>query len=132
MAVSTIRTYFCRKPRCLDDLQKEQYRKPIRVQVEKIIHLTQGQFQYFLGHIWEDMSFLSDNKRLTVCDIHGVNHCLLVTTRDIKGGILVDCQGYDYARYAAEVLDKSLLDLRGVIVDHYDLQLRQQRSEPER
>ena len=58
--------------------------------------------------------------------------CLLVTTRNIRGGILVDCQGYDYARYAAEVLDKSALDLRDVPVDHYDLKLRQPRSQRER
>ena len=81
MAVSTIKTYFCRKPRRLSDLQKKQYRGPVRVQVEKVIQLTQEQFQYFLGHIWEDMSFLSDNKRLTDCDTRGVNHCLLVTTQ---------------------------------------------------
>ena len=132
MAVSTIKTYFCRKPRRLSDLQKEQYQGPIRVQVEKVIQLTQEQFEYFLSHIWEDMSFLSANKRLTDCDTHGVNHCLLVTTRDVKGGILVDCQGYDYARYAAEVPDKSVLDLRDVPVDHYDLKLRQPRPGPER
>ena len=58
--------------------------------------------------------------------------CLLVTTRNIRGGILVDCRGYNYARYAAEVLDKSALDLRDVLVDHYDLKLRQPRSQRER
>ena len=77
------------------------------------------------------MPFLSANKALTDCDAQGVNHCLLVTTRNIRGGILVDCQGYDYARYAAEVLDKSALDLREVPIDHYDLKLRQPRERQE-
>lgn len=128
---STIHTYFCRKPRCLEDLQAERCRGPVRVQVAKIIHLSYEQYQHFLGHIWEDMPFLSANKALTDCDAQGVNHCLLVTAQSVRGGILVDCQGYDYARYAAEVLDKSALDLRDVPVDHYDLKLRQPRERQE-
>lgn len=132
MSVSIIRTYFYRKPRCLEDLLVEHYRGPCHVQVEKIIQLSQEQYQHFLSHIWADMPFLSANKRLTDCDSHGVNHCILVTTRSIRGGILVDCQGYDYARYAADVLDKSALDLRDVPVDHYDLKLRQPRHQQER
>jgi len=78
------------------------------------------------------MPFLAVNKALTDCDAQGVNHCLLVTTRNIRGGILVDCQGYDYARYAVEVRDKSALDLRDVPVDHYDLKLRPPRGQRER
>ena len=128
MAESLIHTYFCRKPRCLEDLQKEHCRGTVRVQVEKIVQLRYEQYQHFLGHIWEDMPFLSANKRLTDCDKRGINHCLLVTARSVCGGILVDCQGYDYARYAAEVLDKSALDLRDVPVDRYDLKLRQPRD----
>lgn len=58
MAESTINTYFCRKPRCLDDLLEERHRGPVRVQVEQIIQLTYEQYQHFLSHIWEDMPFL--------------------------------------------------------------------------
>lgn len=132
MSVSTVNTYFCRKPRCLDDLLEERYRGPVRVQVEKVIQLNDEQYQHFLGHIWADMPFLSANKRLTNCDAEGVNHCLLVTTQDIRGGILIDCQGYDYARYAAEIPDRSVLDLRDVPVDHYDQKVRKPRTRPER
>lgn len=132
MAISTIDTYFCRKPRCLDDLLKERCRGPVRVQVERIIQLTYEQYQHFLSHIWADMPFFKAHKRITNCDRKGVNHCLLVTARNIRGGILVDCQGYDYARYAADVPDKSDLDLRDVPIDHYDLKLRQPWSQRER
>ncbi len=131
MSVSTVNTYFCRKPRCLRDMQDENRQGPVRVEVEQIIQLSQAQYQHFLDHIWEDMPFLAANKALTDCDAQGVNHCLLVTTRNIRGGILVDCQGYDYAQYAAEVRDKSTLDLQDVPIDHYDLELRQPRNRQE-
>ena len=132
MPVSTIHTYFCRTPRCLEDLLDERRKGAVRVQVERIIQLTYEQYQHFLGRIGADMPFFEAHKRLTDCDSMGVNHCLLVTARNIRGGILVDCQGYGYARCAADVPDKSALDLRDVPVDHYDLKLRQPRSQRER
>ena len=47
-----INTYFCRKPRCLDDLLEERRRGPVRVQVEQIIQLTYEQYQHLsLIHI---------------------------------------------------------------------------------
>lgn len=132
MPVSTIHTYFCRKPRCLDDLLDERRKGAVRVQVEQIIQLTYEQYQHFLSHIWADMPFFEAHKRLTDCSSMGVTHCLLVTARNVQGSILVNCQGYSYARYAAAVPDKSALDLRNVPVDHYDLKLRQPRSQRER
>lgn len=132
MAESMINTYFCRKPRCLDDLLEERRRGPVRVQVEQIIQLTYEQYQHFLSHIWEDMPFFEAHKRSTDCDSKGVSRCLLVTARNIRGGVLVDCQGYSFARYAADLPDKSILDLRDVPIDHYDLKLRQPRSQRER
>ena len=46
----------------------------------------------------------------------------------------MDCQGCDYARYAAYVPDRKQLELRDVVVDHYNLKLREPRAkrEPER
>ncbi len=132
MAESTINTYFCKKPRCLDDLLEERRRGPVHVQVEQIIQLTYEQYQHFLSHIWEDMPFFEAHKRSTDCDSKGVSRCLLVTARNIRGGVLVDCQGYSFARYAADLPDKSILDLRDVPIDHYDLKLRQPRCQRER
>lgn len=131
MAESTIYSHFCFKSCRVQDLKDSRADGPIRVQVAKIIQLTQEQYQHFCSHLLEDMPFIKANKDLSSKD-KGVTHCLLVTTRNIRGGILVDCQGYDYARYVAEVLDKSALDLRDVPVDHYDLKLRQPRGQQER
>ena len=46
--------------------------------------------------------------------------CLLVTARRRQDGILVDSEGYAYARYAAYVRDKRELDLAGVPRDNLD------------
>ena len=131
MAVSTIYTHFHFKANHLRDLQNTAEDKPIRVEVVKVIALTQAQYQHFFSHPLEDMPFISANREL-MGGSDGVTRCLLVTTRNIRGGLLIDSQGYDYARYAADLPDKSALDLRGVPVDHYNLQLRQPPSGPVR
>ena len=46
--------------------------------------------------------------------------CLLVTARRRQDGILVDSEGYTYARYAAYVRDKRELELAGVPRDNLD------------
>ena len=130
MAESTIYSHFCFKSCCVEELKDNRADGPIRVQVTKIIQLTQEQYQHFCSNLLEDMPFIKANKNLS--GSKDIPLCLLVTTRNIQGGILVDCQGYNFARYAAEVLDKSALDLRDVPVDHYDLKLRQPRSQRER
>ncbi len=79
-------------------------------------------FCYKPSRVWE----------LAGRDPRGVAHCLLVSARNRGDGILVDCQGYNYARYAAYVPDTAALDLRDVPVDHYDLKLRQTRGQRER
>ena len=77
------------------------------------------------------MPFIAANKDLSGRD-KGVIRCLLVTTRGNQDGILVDCQGHNYARYSAYVPNKRSLNLRDVPVEHYDLKLRQPRSQQER
>lgn len=130
MAESLIYSHFCRKACHAGQLADPKADAATRVQVEKVIELTPQQYQHFSSHLLEDMPFIIANKTLTGYD-NGLNRCLLVTTQSIRGGILVDCQGYNYAKYTAEVRDKSALDLRDVPVDHYDLKLRQPRERQE-
>ena len=131
MPQSTINGCFYFKASHAQELMEDKAMQPIQVEVVKILQLTGQQFRDFSANLLRDMPFLIPNKNLTGYD-KGVTRCLLVTTRSRRDGILVDCQGYNFARYAAEVLDKSALDLRDVPVDHYDLKLRQPRSQRER
>ena len=124
--------YFHWKPSHVGDLQETDGAGPYRVDVVKQIELSPAQYRHFSTHLLEDMPFITANKDLMSCDERqSVSHCLLVSTRNIRGGILVDCQGFDYARYAADVPDKSALDLGGVPVDRYDLKLRQSPAQQE-
>ena len=132
MMVSTIYTHFHFKANRLRDLQNTAGDKPICVEIVKVIELTQEQYRHFCAHLLEDIPFITANRELMGGGSDGVTRCLLVTTRNIRGGLLIDSQGYDYARYAADLLDKSALDLRDVPMEHHDLKLRQPRSGPER
>ena len=131
MPKSTINGCFFFKASHAQELMEDKTMKPIQVEVVKILQLTGQQFRDFSANLLRDMPFLIPNKHLTGYD-KGVTRCLLVTTRGRRDGILVDCQGYSFARYAADLPDKSILDLRDVPVDHYDLKLRQPRSQRER
>ena len=61
-------------------------------------------------------------------DAHGVIRCLLITVRSRRDGMLIDAQGYDYARYSAYIRDKSRLSLRDIPVEHYNLKLREHQK----
>ena len=117
MPKSTINGCFFFKASHAQELMEDKTMKPIQVEVVKILQLTGQQFRDFSANLLRDMPFLIPNKNLTGYD-KGVTRCLLVTARNIRGGVLVDCQGYSFARYAAAVPDKSALDLRNVPVDH--------------
>ena len=132
MAESTIYSHFCFKSCRVQDLKDSRADGPIHVQVAKVIQLTQEQYRHFGSHLLEDMPFIKANKDLSGSKGKGVTRCLLVTTRSRRDGILVDCQGYNFARYSCYISDKHSLDLRDVPVDHYDLKLRQPRSQQER
>ncbi len=129
--LSTIYSCFFYKANHAQELMEERGKQPIRVEVAKVIQLTAQQFRHFSVNLLQDMPFIAANKDLTGRD-KGVTHCLLVTTRGNRDGILVDCQGYNFACYSAYVPDKRSLNLRDVPVEHYDLKLRQPRSQQER
>lgn len=92
--------------------------KPTPFRVTKVEELTPQQFRYFSQHLLEDTLFLIRDRALMGWDQNGVR-CVLVTSPEQKGGILVNAEGYDYARYAAYLSDKSLLDLKDIPVQRY-------------
>lgn len=131
MPQSVIKGCFYFKASHAQELMEEQPAQTIHVEVVKVIQLSAQQFQNFSANLLRDMPFLIANKHLTGYN-KGVTCCLLVTTRRNRDGILVDCQGFDYARYSAYVPDKRALDLQDVSVEHYDLKLQQPREGSER
>ena len=131
MSQSAIKGCFFFKASHAQELMEERPVQTIHVEVVKAIQLSAQQFQNFSTNLLRDMPFLIANKHLTGYD-KGMTRCLLVTTRKNRDGILVNCEGFDYARYSAYVPDKRALDLRDVPVEHCDLKLRQPREGLER
>ena len=131
MPKSTINGCFYFKASHAQKLMEDKTAQPIQVEVVKILQLTGQQFRDFSANLLRDMPFLIPNKNLTGYD-KGVTRCLLVATRSRRDGILVDCQGYNFARYSCYVPSKQSLDLRDVPVERYDLKPRQPRCQRER
>ena len=131
MPKTTINGCFFFKASHAQELMEDKTMKPIQVEVVKILQLTGQQFRDFSANLLRDMPFLIPNKNLTGYD-KGVTRCLLVSTRSRRDGILVDCQGYNFARYSCYVPSKQSLDLRDVPVERYDLKPRQPRCQRER
>ena len=95
-----------------------------RFQVDKVIELSLQQYRYFSTHLLEDMPFLAENKHLTGVDEQFVTHCLMITATERHSCLLVDTQGYDYARYTAYVSEKERIDIEDVPVERMDQKAR--------
>lgn len=130
MPQTTINSCFFYKANHAQQLMETKTAQLIRVEVAKVIQLSVQQFRFFSANLLQDMPFISANRDLTGHD-KGVTRCLLVTTKANRDGILVNCEGFNYARYTAYVPDKRALDLRDVPVERHD-QKRQARPGPER
>ncbi len=118
MAQTMIYTYFVKKANHARELMDIARAEPTKVEIVKVIELTQRQFRYFYSHLLEDMPFITANKNLTGYD-KGLNRCLLVTARKNQDAVLVDCQGYNFPRYTAYVRRKADLDLNDIPVTRY-------------
>lgn len=112
---------FFRKPVSIETLKEDtNLLKPHPFTVEKVVELTPRQFEYFSNHLLsDDALFLQRNIDLMRFE-EGCYHCLLVTTPDRSEGILVDAEGFDYARYASYVPDCKRLKTKKVPVERYE------------
>lgn len=122
---------FYHKPRGVEDITDIDYvqdndRRKDSFVVEKIVVLPENQYiQYQCGGFLCDSIFLFDNlDKMWFDSAARVWHCLLVTGESRSDGILVESEGYSYARYAAYVRDCARLRLREVPVQYeYPAQL---------
>ena len=86
--------------------------------VGREIILPESKYRRFQADLLAEAPFIAARTQLTgYSEKFGR---LLVTARRRQDGILVDSEGYTYARYAAYVRDKRELDLAGVPRDNLD------------
>ena len=70
--------------------------------VDKVIELPSQRFQQFSRALLADYDFIAENKSAIRHD-DDARHCLLILDAGGTDGVLVDPQGYNYARYSAFV-----------------------------
>ncbi len=76
--------------------------------VEKLIVLTDLEFEQYNMDLMEEQTFLQENRNLMFSS-DDVYHCLLVLGENNTDGILIEAEGYNYARYAAFLPNARLL-----------------------
>ena len=120
---------FYHKPVDLNELRGPQQQFRVTLTVE----LSPGEYLYFSRHLLHDTAFLTQYRDYMGTEAGGINRCLLVTSPGQSGGILVNAEGYDYARYAAYIEDVSRLDLSDIpFVQFERTPLQKHRSSQER
>jgi hypothetical protein len=83
--------------------RKEPQFNPVACTVDKIIEMESAGFQEFQESMLKDQSFIIEfNDRLQE-GYAGPIRCLLLLGQGYDDGILIDTQGYDYARYTSFV-----------------------------
>lgn len=136
---------FYYRPSHISDLNGRNPLRPVPerqtcFQVEQVVVLCDEQFRQFQENgLKDDQIFLFDYSGKMWFDPSGFCwHCVLVKGENSRESILVDAEGYSYARYAAFAPDCGKLRLLDVPV-HYEYPARapeqkktRKRKEPER
>jgi hypothetical protein len=69
--------------------------------IEKEIILEETEFNKFIHNPLGYYDFIKGNTNLMYCDTDGVYHCIYITSNEHDFGILIESEGYHYARYTA-------------------------------
>lgn len=69
--------------------------------IKKIVELPEAEYKYFKSAPLQDMPFIAENTDLMHRDENGVFHCLLVLGEGSSDGVLIEAEGYNYARYSS-------------------------------
>lgn len=100
-------------------------------QIEKVIELSAKDFtEYSNMLLTATPAFIQDNQDLMYVDNNEVWHCLLVHDKVSHRGILVEADGYDYARYSAYVGNTRELDLADIPVEDHTRKHRGKQDKP--
>lgn len=68
--------------------------------IEKTINLSFTSYTVFGARLLDEKNFIRNNQELMKVDEDKVWHVIRVTCKDSNLSILVNAEGYDYARYA--------------------------------
>ena len=92
-----------RKALNITDLrEKAKEQNPVNIVIEKKIILSPEEYDDLCGDLFERRDYIVSNDDVMYQDEDGW-HCILATTENGDTGIAISSEGYDFARYAAEV-----------------------------
>ena len=74
-----------------------------RCVVEKTLAISHEDFLELKNHPLRDNDLIAENVDLMYCDSENTFHCLLIYDNEQGDGILIESEGYSYARYAQYV-----------------------------
>lgn len=77
--------------------------------IEKTVRIPDEDFERMLRRPMDGQPFIAENIDLMYQDDDDVFHCILVTGENRTDGILVESEGYGYARYASYIPEISAL-----------------------
>ena len=103
-----------------------------RCEVAEVVEISHEEFNELKSNPLQDYSFIAENKDKLEYENVSTVPCIMFLDRDGDDGVLVDPQGYDYARYSAYIsnarqlcrlgrypaLDDYNRDMQS-LVDHY-------------
>ena len=80
------------------------------VVIETVIRLLKEEYEQFLSSPCDSYEFIEKNSKSMLMDEkNGVFYCMLVTGEGYRDGVLVEAEGYPYARYDSYVPDATAL-----------------------
>ena len=83
--------------------------------VEKVIELDDEEYESLCEELMANRDFITENKESIYVDNNGTAHCILALGKSYDDGILINSEGYDYARYYSLIPNARQL----VILDKY-------------
>ena len=76
---------------------------PEKFVVEKVVEIPGKDFKRLLAAPLEDKWFIGQYRELMGVDKDSISHCILVVDRDNGDGLLIESEGYNYARYSQHI-----------------------------
>lgn len=80
---------------------KDEKIKAVPCVVEKVLELTESEYARLYQSPLAEYDFISDHRDLMYRDTDEIRHCLLALGKNQEDGILIEAEGYPYARYHA-------------------------------
>ena len=81
-------------------LRKESEFRTKSCMVEKAIAVSHAEFDDLKRHPLRDNKMIAENAELMYCDRDDNYHCLLIYDEEQGDGLLIESEGFSYARYA--------------------------------